>query len=899
MEKKLKPVYHFISHSHWDREWYKTFETFRLDLVEMINSLVNIFKTKPDYKHFTFDGQAIILEDYAEILPEKIDELKSYILEEKISIGPWYVLADQFLVTGESTVRNLLMGEKLCEQFDGQVMKVGYLPDSFGHIAMMPAILRNFDINNAIVFRGFGGESGQEKSEYRWYSPDGSSVLMIHLPPNGYGDAYIGTNSQKAFIKKGNQLKQILDSRAITPHRLCMNGGDHHFPEPYLPEALQTMSENCDGEYIHSNLKKYVDDVYNFLSEYSIPLPEIKGELRWGYRYSFVVNSGIYSSRMYLKQANYLCEKLLIRYAEPLAVWATIIGRKNMFAMLYIGWKTLLQNHPHDSICGCSVDEVHKEMEIRFNKCRQICESVIEKSFIQIFPDSNEDTENIFIFNPQPREITHPVKTDIDFVRQNVVIGLNPNVHIKAKKPLISGIRITDKNNKQIPFQIIKHDSETNGLRYDNYAYPAKYIIERLTLLIDAQNIPGLGFKIFKIKKSKYFPAYQTDLRFGDNYLENDFLRIDIADNGSINLFDKRNQTHFPGLHIFEDSGDAGDEYNYSYPAEDKIVTSENSNAKISLIEKGPLRAAFKIDFNIAIPESLNNKRNRRKTSTVNVPISTIVYLFHNQPRVEFETVIDNKTKDHRLRILFATELHTNITFADSQFCITKREHNPVNSEEFEIEIPSSVHPMQRCVTIHDTVCGFSIATEGLPEYELKAENPTTLAITLLRCVGRLSGGDLQTRPGGEAGWISAVTDAQCLGKHTFRYAIIPHSANEFEDYKFLNEQLEAFHFPCLAVQRSGEPALDINPFSLNISPPSLVFSAFKRAEDGIGYIVRFYNPTDTELNGQITSKIPLNNAWILQLNEKNPHVIQIENFHIIDVCVKSHDIITLRLQFV
>lgn len=189
-----KPVYHFISHSHWDREWYKTFETFRLDLVDMINSLLNIFKTNPDYKTFTLDGQAVILEDYAEIMPDKIDELKNYIRKGKILIGPWYILADQFLVSGESTVRNLLIGKKTCEKFDGTAMEVGYLPDSFGHIAMMPAILRNFDITNTVLFRGFGGECAQEKSEYLWCSPDGSQVLMSHLPPNGYGDAYIGKN---------------------------------------------------------------------------------------------------------------------------------------------------------------------------------------------------------------------------------------------------------------------------------------------------------------------------------------------------------------------------------------------------------------------------------------------------------------------------------------------------------------------------------------------------------------------------------------------------------------------------------------------------------------------------------------------------------------------------------
>ena len=195
----MEPIYHFISHSHWDREWYKTFETFRLDLADLIHSLLHIFQTNPDYKYFTLDGQTVILEDYAGIFPEGTEELKKYIRAGKISIGPWYVLPDEFLVSGESTIRNLLFGQKVAQKFGGCAMQVGYIPDSFGHLAMMPAILCGFNMDTAIVYRGFGGEPGQEKSEYTWQSPDGSTVLMIHLPPNGYGDAYIGENSTEAF----------------------------------------------------------------------------------------------------------------------------------------------------------------------------------------------------------------------------------------------------------------------------------------------------------------------------------------------------------------------------------------------------------------------------------------------------------------------------------------------------------------------------------------------------------------------------------------------------------------------------------------------------------------------------------------------------------------------------
>ncbi len=122
MKKMKKPVYHFISHSHWDREWYKTFETFRLDLVDMINSLLNIFKTNPDYKHFTLDGQAVILEDYVDIMPDKIDELKNCIREGKILIGPWYILVDGSYIgtKGYSTSVTVNLGQTSWVDFTQQ-----------------------------------------------------------------------------------------------------------------------------------------------------------------------------------------------------------------------------------------------------------------------------------------------------------------------------------------------------------------------------------------------------------------------------------------------------------------------------------------------------------------------------------------------------------------------------------------------------------------------------------------------------------------------------------------------------------------------------------------------------------------------------------------------------------
>src|SRR5512143_1978299 len=144
---------HLVSHTHWDREWYQTFQQFRLRLVHLIDGLLDILDTDPQYKHFMLDGQTIVLEDYLQIRPEREADLHKYVQNGRILIGPWYLMPDEFLVSPEAIIRNLQEGDRVARRF-GPKMMVGYIPDPFGHIGQMPQILRGFDIQTASLWRG-------------------------------------------------------------------------------------------------------------------------------------------------------------------------------------------------------------------------------------------------------------------------------------------------------------------------------------------------------------------------------------------------------------------------------------------------------------------------------------------------------------------------------------------------------------------------------------------------------------------------------------------------------------------------------------------------------------------------------------------------------------------------
>ena len=153
-----------LPHTHWDREWYLPFERFRMRLVRTVDQLLTIMRTDPTYERFTLDGQSIILDDYFAIRPHQEQTLRALVAQRRLAVGPWYVLPDEFLVSGEALIRNLMIGRHKATRF-GPPVDVGYLPDSFGHIAQLPQILRGFGITSAMLSRGVGDEGETLGSE--------------------------------------------------------------------------------------------------------------------------------------------------------------------------------------------------------------------------------------------------------------------------------------------------------------------------------------------------------------------------------------------------------------------------------------------------------------------------------------------------------------------------------------------------------------------------------------------------------------------------------------------------------------------------------------------------------------------------------------------------------------
>lgn len=908
-----------VSHTHWDREWYQTFQEFRIRLVRLMDKLLDNLEKDPNYRYFTLDGQTVVLEDYLEVRPDREPVLRRYIREGRLLVGPWYILPDEFLVGGEALIRNLLRGHRIAQDF-GRVMKVGYLPDPFGQIGQMPQILQGFGIKTAVVWRGV--PHTVDRSAFRWRSPDGSEVLAIFLP-FGYCDANRMPVTIEPFLDRLARLQAKLEPYAVGEALLLMNGCDHEEPQPELPAMIAAANARlADAQVVHGTLEQYIETVQNAATD----LPLVTGELRDCRRMHLL--SGVLSTRMWIKQRNATCENLLTRWAEPFLVWSSLVAaedatpetKRSWQGLLNLAWKYLLQNQPHDSICGCSVDQVHRDMMARYDACEQIGETIVKESLQTIAARvGTKGRYNLVVFNPVsgPRidwaMATIPAPQGLTQVRLVDAAGQRAPLQVlESHGSLLTSLSLDKDEMRQLMDQVRQGTLPGLGMaiaacrvsRHEGTVFIEVTVVpdgrpnlealrqanatlttlladpqvtgfqvqvrpaEQLRVLFLAGNVPGYGYKAYTLQAVE--EAAVADSAAGvigsvtPPTIENEFYRVTVDTDGTLTVTDKRSGAVFTGLNRFVDGGDAGDEYNYCPPAIDRLIVQPAEMPQAAVIEQGPVRFALRISQVYRLPVGLQADRQARSSEMVDCPIESIVSLYPGVPRIDIHTQVENRAQDHRLRVYFPLPFITQHSWAEGTFDLVERPVAvPQGGPDWE-EQPVGTYPQKGFVDVHNGKIGLLVANRGLPEYEVVGDGQT-LAITLLRCVGWLSRDDLTTRSG-HAGPAIPTPEAQCLGRHAFDYALVPYS----DDRQEALAQALAFNCP-LRVVAVEQPKGDL-PASgcfLEIEPANLVLSALKPAEDGHGFILRFWNMGIQATEGRVRLGLPWRRAWRANMAEE------------------------------
>ncbi len=824
-----------VSHTHWDREWYLPFQTFRIKLIETVDTLLDTLKENPAFSSFTLDGQTVILEDYLEIKPFNADIIREYIKNGRIFIGPWYTLPDEFLASGESIIRNLLLGNMISQEF-GNRLPIGYMPDIRCQISQMPQILKGANIDVAILGRGVGYV---KKSEFLWEGSDGTTIICTYMP-RGYSNLGRITEDEEKAIRRVASLTEILTQYATTDVLLFMNGGDHLLPEKNLPSFLNLLNKKfTDICLLQGSLIDYVSRI----KEKSHNLEIIRGE--------FLSNKpvricpGVWSSRMYLKVKNRDLETLIEKYTEPLATFAWVLGNKYPKNEIIKAWKYLLQNHAHDSISGCGIDEVHREMETRYDWVKQIGEYIRDRSLKYLaskinLEDVQDDVIPIIVFNPNNWERTDIVKAEI----------ILPN--------RLEGFSIIDCKGELIESHLDNIESMSVG---NTTCYKVSFSFIR-------DQIPPLGYKVFYLKLSS--ANIKTEKNADIVYeIENEFFKV-IADpiTGILDVIDKETGITYKGCNKFEDVADAGDEYNFCPLEQDIPITTKVYPEITTTFTK--VSSKMEIKYALSIPKEITEDRKRRSSEYIDCSIITEVILYPKVRRIDFKTTVSNLAKDHRLRVLFPDEFHNKSTYwVESKFDVVERKVDLPKAEKETLELGQEVYTPTRPQDDFLSTENLSLINRGLPEYEiLKGGKGISIALTLIRAVGWLSRGDLYTRKG-NAGPSVPTPDAQCIGEYEFHYSLLPHFGKSWIEAEALKVAKD-FTNPLVAIQAEKNRGELPKEFSfIELSPENLLISAVKKAEDSDSLILRIYNPTSNDYESTIKFFKDLKDVRIVNLLEQ------------------------------
>ncbi|MGK2957040.1 MAG: glycoside hydrolase family 38 C-terminal domain-containing protein [Acidimicrobiales bacterium] len=772
-----------VPHTHWDREWYASFQTFRLRLVELLDELLPRMEADPSYAHFLLDGQMAVIDDYLAIRPDAEETLRTLNQAGRLAMGPWYILMDEFLVSGESMIRNLQLGFARAERFGG-AMEVGYLPDMFGHVGQMPQLLRLAGLEHAVVWRGV--PAAMTGTAFWWEAPDGSRVRAEYLP-QGYGNGAATPRESEALVRRLNAYETEQGDR-LTPDEpiLWMNGTDHQMPQAWLGRVVDEInSENGHFELDVTGLADYLAGAS------TNALGTITGEMRSGARANLLM--GVGSNRVDVKVAAARAERELERRAEPLCAlfppawwWPQ--------ALFDTAWLEMIRNSAHDSICACSHDEVCEAVIARYAEARQIAEGLGDTA-VKILGATLAKSGPVVV-NPSARSRSGLVEvvipgvepiSDTQLLSERLASALDTTVLGRDLSAVLGQIRSQQFGPDTYIIDVeVKHRDEAvtvtfhadaelrenllvdevkrelyalGGARPDTPFHirviqqPSRRLLARVT------DVPGYGWQAWEPTALDVTPVTATASGRG---LTNGLVTLEVdANEGSFSL------NGIPGFDRLVDDGDHGDTYNYSPPDDDQVI-ERPERVSVELVESGPLRGQLKVVRTYKWPERIDDET-RSRVGNKMADVTTLLELRAGEGLVRITTRFNNTARDHRLRSWFPLPERARSSKAECAFAIVER---PTSAEGGPTEVALPTYPSRRFVRAG----GLTVLHEGLLEYELvdldePGGSARELALTLLRATGMLSRVEMTYRPL-PAGPPLPLEGAQVQGHHTLRYCI-------------------------------------------------------------------------------------------------------------------------------
>jgi alpha-mannosidase len=828
-------IFHLIPHTHWDREWYLPAATFQARLVTVCDDLIERLNHDATLRSFLLDGQTVLVEDYLRARPERDADVRALVRTGRLQVGPCYVLADELIPSGEALIRNLLFGAADAERLGGR-SDVLYSPDAFGHPAELPTLAREFAIKYAVLWRGLGGERGQERDLYRWQGPDGKDVLLWHLPPQGYEIGAALPAERERLAAAWAPVRAVLAGRAAGRHVPVFVGADHHAVHPAVGKLRDLLAELEPGSAFRVSR---LDEFFQAVAETARPAP-LAGELRWSYRYTWTLQ-GTHGTRAPAKRDHSRLELWLERLAEPLAALARKRGGRDRRPLLEQAWRALLRCAFHDSICGTTSDVAARRVASRIDAVAAIAREVTRDSLcdlVQYDPDAVRDearaaagTGTLVLWNPAARPRGGVMIADVPLFRRDVLVG-PPHPSRPAPREGV-GFRpfAFTVGGRSLGVQVLDHRpgfARVEGLRH----YPDQDEVDLVRVAVRAPSIAGLGLGALGLADGAKAPA-EPGTTVRARTLINRDVEVTLESGGALALLDRRHGEWFFGLARLEDAADAGDAYSYCPSAQDRGGRAEGA-IRVRRLAAGPLVASLEARYVVRAGRGA-------------VAARLVVTLHADSPVVRCALELDNQAHDHRLRAGFALGLAGASAVAGTAFGAVTRGPVVASPAQYPLETPVRTAPAHRFVAAADGTRGLAILVPGFCEYEWTPQGDCL--VTLLRAVGQLSRDDLPTRPG-HAAWPTPIPLAQCPGRSRVEFGLATVTAGDIERGDVVPSLWEDLFLPVRGFWLRDAAGLVPPRGGIALEGAGLVLSAVKPAHSGSALVLRCYNATDRAAAG-------------------------------------------------
>ncbi|MBC8587299.1 glycoside hydrolase family 38 N-terminal domain-containing protein [Paratissierella segnis] len=833
-----KKIAHCIHHTHWDLIWYFTVQDAAVQFSYNMKEMIRGFK---DGKivNFFMDGQTAPIDEYLYMHPEDELYIEELVRSGKLIIGPFNSQLDCFISSGESVVNNLRLGIKTARKL-GTISKIAYLPDSFGHSYDFPKIFNKFGIKDFVITRGVG-DSYELGNEFYMESNDGSKLLVCTML-SGYGYGCYAFKEGILFEEEAKDYNKI-SVKSLIERLLKFSTVQNEFVFPLgfdqnpaildIPKKIEFYNKKQDD--IVFKLTTW-EEFCNHVRAEGKNLQTHKSEL-FSTQYHRVHKS-IFSARSDIKGLQDRCERILTYELQPLMSMLDSLGIEYDHGIIDKAWENLVKCQTHSS--ANLTDETNNYIERETKNVLNLATSAkiyLMKLVSISLEKDNSESYPLVVFNTLPEK--------------RRIIG---SFKILTKTP---NFKILDENGDNISFTVVKSIKKNCGvLRKDAELIDYSKFYYETDIVFKTCEFNGISYKTFSVievdeASFNLFTQY-------DRFIENNRYKIYQNQDGIV-IHDKKLDLKIEKAIYIEESGDEGDSFDYSYPDHDLILHDYMDNSDVDYRISKEI-SIMKIKGKMLIPSDLSKRKT--KICDDEMLYSIQISLKKDSDVIEISGEVDNKSEQHRVRIVFRGTSKNEYSYAGTQYGYIKRKTNPeelkIWREEKWFEEPSPTFPLLNHVSMVNEDYTVSVFTRSSKEYEFIGNNFSDISITLFRSYGALGYPDLNRRPGRPSGldyMVFSTPECQMKKKNKFELALYfnkKYDANKITN-AYVEYACEDSYYQKQDFDKSINPIsyFPTNPLSKPL-PRSYEFMEVKDLDGSFGtivksdlsesYILRLYN---------------------------------------------------------